>query len=503
MRLAVRAGLFAAATAVLSLPALIQLRGYLDVTTGVVTAAEEVGNLIGPLNPLQVVGIWINGDYRLQPGGSLLPLSRLLIVVALVAAALGVAWAVRRRAWAVLLYAGSSLLACAIVVAAGSPWADGKAYAIASPAVLFVALLGVAAVIERQLLSRSRAALASGVVAAAALVAGVLLSNAFAYRDVKLAPHDRLAELQRIGQRSDLDGPLLTTEFEEFAKHFLRRADPSGVSDAYSPRPVDPAPPGRAGPRFGFPSDLDELALPYVEAYRTLVVRRSPVASRPPSDYRRVWQGRWYELWERDPGAPRVAAHLPLGSDRSAGSIPRCEQVRALADAAAAAGGRLAYVPRGRQPAFFPTDPGARAGARWGVDRAQPLFLRAAGPGSIDGTLRVARAGDYELWLGGSFGGLLRIELDGREVGQISHELSGRGQYALLGGPLRLTAGEHAVRIVRGPRSLAPGATASTIGPLVLTTAADGPGAAVRTLDPARWRSLCGRSLDWVEATSG
>ncbi len=67
----------------LSAPALSQLSGYFVVTTNVVTAGEEVGNLIGPSNPLQAVGIWINGDYRLQPGGSWLPLSRLLIVVAI------------------------------------------------------------------------------------------------------------------------------------------------------------------------------------------------------------------------------------------------------------------------------------------------------------------------------------------------------------------------------------------------------------------------------------
>jgi hypothetical protein len=491
-----QAAAFVAAVLVLSLPALLHLGDFFTVTTGVVTATEEVGNLIGPLDPLQAVGIWINGDYRLDPGGSGRPLTLLLIGLALAAAVVGVAWAVRRRAWGPLLYVGTSLLGCAVVVAAGSPWADAKALMIVSPAVLLAALLGAAALVEGGL-PRMRAAVPAGVALAVVLAGGVLLSNAFAYRDVKLAPFDRFDELRQIGQRDDVHGPLLTTEFEEFAKHFLRDDDPSGVSEAFSPRPADPAPLGRPGPRFGFASDLDDLSQQYVHAYRTILLRRSPVASRPPADYRRTWQGRWYELWERSPDGPEVLDHSPLGSAGAAAAVPRCSDVATLAARARAAGADLAYVPRPLPPAFLPTQAADRPSS-WGQDGAEPLRLRTNGAGAVSGTLDVPAAGRYDVWLGGSFGGPVDVEVDGRRVGALRRELSGRGEYAPVGASIELAAGPHRVRIVRAGRSLSPGAAASSIGPLMLTPA----GAAapeVRRVAPRDWRSLCGMPLDWIE----
>lgn len=499
LQLARQVGAFALLTALLSLATLATLGGYFRVTTGVVTAGEEVGNLIGPLDPLQVVGIWINGDYRLDPGGSWLPVTRVLVVVALLAAALGLWWAVRRRAWAVLLYVGTALLACVVIAAAGSPWADAKAFMIVSPAVLFAAVLGPVALLERAP-ARPSWRLAGGLLALV-LTGGVLVSNAFAYRDARLAPRERFEELQRIGEDRDGRGPLLVTEFEEFAKHFLRAADPYGVSEASSPRPADPAPPGGEGPRYGFPSDLDDLSQPYVHAYRTLVLRRSPVASRPPADYERVSHDRWYEVWERRDDGPEVLEHLPLGSPLSPAATPRCADVRALARRAAEAGAQLAFVERTAPPAFVPSGPGAQRPAAWGPDGREPLVLRTNGAGTVSGTLTVPTAGAYEVWLGGSFGTPLEVTIDDRRIGELGRALSGRAQYGPVGA-VELDAGDHAVRITRGGRSLAPGAGNSQLGPLVLAPAADAP-PAVEQLPPSRWRELCGRTLDWIEVVRG
>jgi len=503
--LAVQALVFAAVALVLSAPALAELRGYFDVTTGVVTADSELGNLLGRLRPAQALGIWINGDYRLLPAGHWLPITRALIALAVVGALAGCVVAIRRRAWAVLLYAGVALLGSAVVARTGSPWAEAKAFMIGSPALLLLALLGPAALATRPEPSDARAASRGplalvrppAVALLAALATGVLLSNALAYRDVSLAPRDRLVELQQVGERFGGRGPLLQTEFEEFGKHFLRQTDPSGVSESYSPRPADPAPPGKSGPRFGYPSDLDALALPYVQAYRLLLLRRSPVASRPPADYARIWRGRWYELWERRPG-PQVLAHLPLGAaGRSPSSEPRCTAVRASARKALRMGARLAYVPRPVPPAFLPTRAPERP-AGWEVDGGEPLVLRVNGGGRVDGAVAVPRAGRYDVWVGGSFGSRpLAVALDGREVGSMSRQLDGRGQYERLG-TATLAPGMHVVTLSRGGRTLAPGGGGGRVGPLVLTPASEAP-PAVRTLPPGAWRTLCGRELDWIE----
>ena len=104
----------------------------------------------------------------------------------------------------------------------GSPWVGGKALATASPAIPFAAVLGAG-----WLASRGRRLAAAGV--AAVVAGGVLWSNALGYGGASLAPHDQLAELERIGERIAGQGPTLMTEYEPYgARHFLREADPRG-----------------------------------------------------------------------------------------------------------------------------------------------------------------------------------------------------------------------------------------------------------------------------------
>ena len=67
---------------------------------------------------------------------------------------------------------------------------------------------------------------------AAAVAGGVLWSNALGYGDVNLAPHGQLAELEEIGERVAGEGPSLMTEYSPYGvRHFLREADPEGISE--------------------------------------------------------------------------------------------------------------------------------------------------------------------------------------------------------------------------------------------------------------------------------
>ena len=67
----------------------------------------------------------------------------------------------------------------------------------------------------------------------------------------------------------------------------------------------------------GESADIDRIRLDQVLVYRTLVLRRGPAASRPPSAYRLVWSGRYYEVWQRrdsrgdDRRAPSARQHDP------------------------------------------------------------------------------------------------------------------------------------------------------------------------------------------------
>ncbi len=67
-----------------------------------------------------------------------------------------------------------------------------------------------------------------------------------------LAPRDRLDDLVRAADVVDGRGPTLYTEFEEFAKHFLRDGHPVGASEAFAVPGLVPSLRAGGAPRFGF-----------------------------------------------------------------------------------------------------------------------------------------------------------------------------------------------------------------------------------------------------------
>jgi hypothetical protein len=361
--------------------------------------AGELGNLIAPLSPLQLAGVWPTGDFRLRPED--LTATYVLIALVVFAAVVGITVAVTRRAWEIALYATSTLLAAVAFGLLGSPWLAGKAFAIASPVIVFCAVVGCSALV-------ARGRRVEGFVALAAVALGVLWSNSLAYREVNLAPRQQLAELERIGKDFAGGGPALMTEYQPYGvRHFLRNLDAEGASELRR-RPVLL----RDGSMLakGRYADLSAFRPADIQVYETLILRRSPLASRPPSAYRRTWSGRYYEVWQQ---GEAIAVGAPVS----------CR-------------GRATQLPVRRGP----------------VD------------------VVVARRGRYELWVGGSFRGRLVTLVDGRRIGSAQHQLSSEGQYVPLG-EVTLDPGAHTVELRQTSSWLDPGSggPAWPIGPLVLS----------------------------------
>jgi hypothetical protein len=487
-RMAIQAAVFVVLLAIFSFQALAGIGTYVDVAGTVVTTQTEVGNLIGPLNELQMFGVWLSGDYRLAPG-SLLTETYLLLGAAMVGCGFGIAWLVRRRAWTLLLLVAVSAFGWAYVTERGSPWADGKALMIFSPVLVLLAGLGATG-----LHAAGRRIESAALVSVLAI--GVLGSNALAYHDVSLAPRDRLAELERIGDDLSGRGPTLYPEFEEFGKHFLRRGAPTGPSEAWTPQGgPGPARPGGVV-RFAFGVDLDALPTDYVQGFRTIVLRRGFMSSRPPATWRRRWIGDFYEVWERGEGD--VVEHLPLGEPRKPSTEPDCRDVGALARRARASRARLVAAPRPRGRLMSPA--ALRHPPAWVVDGADPATLRPIGPGEVHGRVAVSEAGSYDVWVEGSFGRGVEVLVDGRVAGEARNALNGRWSAEHVA-RLRLDAGGHEIVLRRGGGNLAPGngGTARLLGPVAVTRA-DPTGQPLRTVDPVGWRSLCGEPLDWIAA---
>lgn len=441
------------------------------------TSQVELGPLIGPLRVAEAAGIWFEGDYRQLPDDP--ARTYLFIGGALALAALGAGLAARRREPGPFLFLLPSLVAFAVVAPGGSPYVDAKLLAVLSPGLLLFAALGVAALWRER--TRVEAALAGAVLAGA-----VAYSDALAYRVALPAPMDRLTELEEIGERFAGEGPLLVNEFEEYAKHFARRARTFAPYDGLTPAPARLREPR---PLHGFAYTLDELTTGFVLQYPLLALRRSPAESRPPAQYELAWRGRWYEVWRR-PGPVVAVEHLPLGAPPvdplSASSVPECRVLVRFA-------GRGVLTAALRPvPAYADLAASKPLPPAWSV--TAPGTLQATKGGTVGGTART-QAGRHRVWIKGRFHRRSEIAVDGRAVGTVKH-LNGPNQW-IDAGVVELSAGEHRVELRRPRGSLAPGdGQADRIGPLALVPEVE---ERVVRIAPGRSRRLCGEALDWVE----
>jgi hypothetical protein len=485
-------------SAVLSIPSLALAVRFVESASGTAGRLNDTGGLFGsihlgnlghPLSNLQVIGIWPATDFRTSLHNAAFTHILFVILGLAIVVALATAW--RRRAWTVPLYLAGGLGGFLFLLLLGhvglsSPWLDAKAMATGSPAVLSTGLAGSA-------VAFSTGRRTEAVLVGLAIAAGVLWSNGLSYGNVWLAPRSQLAELQTIGQRFAGEGPTLMTEFQPYgARHFLRQLDAEAASElrvrVIPLRTGRPVPPGQY-------ADLDQFQLPSVLVYRTLVLRTSPVESRPPSIYHLVWGGRFYDVWQRAQRPATILEHLSLGSAFDAAAVPSCAEVLRVATQAQTAGGRLATVLRPERPVYVDLAR-SRHPSDWSATGGN--FVP-GGSGIASVALTVPASGSYELWMGGSFRRRLTVTVDGRAVGSVTDQLNNTGQWTPLG-LARLSAGRHELVLNYGGSALAPGSGGFpfTMGPLELsTTTARLP---VTYVNPADARSLCGKRLDWLEA---
>lgn len=489
-------GVLTALFVLVSIPSLVLARVFLEpqVQSGsVLTLASELGNLAAPLPLRHVLGIWPAGDFRTtpdQPG-----LTSLLLAGVAIAAAGGLGLAVERRAGAVAGYLLGGLAGCALLVWRGSPWVDAKAMATVSPAVLTLALAALAWVV----CERSGAGVRRGAGAGMAVLgAAVLWGNVLGYANAYVAPVGQLRELEAAGERLDGAGPTLMTEYEPYgARHFLRDAEGEGASELR--RRVIPLRDGTQLPKSQA-ADVTAFDPTALREYRSLVLRTGPLASRPPSAYRRVRAGDSYDIWQRaevPPAAP--VTDLPLGDSTDPAARPDCAAVRALA-ARAGPAGRLVSVARA-MPVTLPLSslalpPGLEA------NLGDPRAVIPQDDATVAGRLSVPADGEYAVWLGGSTRGRTTVSIDGRRTGTVRHRLNNQGAMMRFG-QVRLRRGTHRVELTYADGGLAPGQRGQRslglpLGPLIL--APREPALTPFSVPVDRAEELCGRRLDWIEA---
>jgi hypothetical protein len=486
-RAATTAASLAAGTAIVALPTIAPLSQTLSLAESVsssnAAAVSDPGNLVRPLKFLQVLGVWIGESHRVEP--RYLNQTYVLMGIVVVCIAIGLVWLVRRRSWSVLAFVLVSLLTWGILHTRATTWTNAKILMLLSPVAIFAALIGAFGLAQRLRWE--------GLLLAAAVVGGVLASDAMLYHGTNLAPTARYQELQAINNRFAGDGPTLTPDFDEYSLYLLRNVGPDGPGLAYTAYFNFVA---GASQGYGHSYDLDQLALSSVEQFPMIVMRRSPAWSRPPGNYREVWKGRYYIAWRRVDPAP--LAHFPLGSGFTPSAMPSCPAVRKIASEAKREHTELAYAPR---PLNVSANL-ARAHHSPNLVLATDLEGRPeyifAGPGKLEGHLTTSASGDYEVWLAGDADRPLQVRIDGRTVGSVEQE-SGDDGAVMHVTDLTLSAGRHSYEVIRGGGNLLPddNGSSSIDGVVLQPIGASAP--PVRKIATDEWRSLCGQPLDWIE----
>ncbi len=452
----------------------------------------DLGNLSAPMPAITAAGVWISGDYRYPQYAHQLP-SEVLAVVVLVLGACGLIFAARRRAWSVAWLGVAGPVALYYVAHRYGPWIQFKADTLTSPIALLLAFAGVGALIRV-----SRRVLV-GAVPALVIAAGVLAGNALVYHDSTLAPYARLHNLEYIGERFAGQGPTLTTDFDEYAEYYLRDADETSMVTGPTLQ-LRPEVNRATEPGGIFAYDINEYTFSWLESFRTIVMRRDPLASRPPSNYRLAYLSTYYEVWQREEPAATVYAHVPLKDTAGAHNAAACAAVAAAARAVGPAA-QIAYMPT---PSGYVQVDDSNMTLSGGFNPHGGVIL-ASGAGRGVREQTIPAAGRYDFFLEGSFGRPVDVSVDGRRVGTAAYQASYPGEWLLIGSRW-LSAAIHKVEITRGGISLHPGNGDGVdqfnrvVGPLVIMPVQPAV-PAVRYSSVRAFSGLCESSqrLRWVE----
>jgi hypothetical protein len=237
--------------------------------------------------------------------------------------------------------------------------------------------------------------------------------------------------------------------------------------------------------------DIDQLSPHTVGRFRMLVLRRSPVGSRPPSNFELAWRGRWYDVWRRT--GPMPAARLALGSRFDAGDTPACSTLRRFADrhkdlelaAARAPETVVAGLPADQLP------------SGWKAWKRYPKGATASRSGTVDTTFDLPHGGRWQVWVGGAVLGQLSVRIDDKQVATLRHRLNRPNEYEPVA-RVSLDPGRHRLSFDYEERLLGGINDRYLMGPVALSRVGSPPEPAVL---PAREvKSLCGEHLDWLEA---
>ena len=270
----------------------------------------NIGNLVGPISPYEVLGVWLREDFRFGPSHEFR--GGMLAGVALVAMLFAVVWWLRRREVVVLAAAGASALLYFAVREVESAYLAAKALVILSP---FPVLL-----VTRALLARARRPRAPELRVAHVAVTAVFLgaagwSSFLALRNAQVNPDTHQREL--VSLRPLLhDRSVLFLGFDDYIGYRLFGAE---VTDP----PVQEALPFELRKPFaaGAALDFDSVTRETLDRYEFAITTRTAFGSQAPPNFALVRRTASYEVFRRSGRTPPNAL---LEEDEGPGATLDC-----------------------------------------------------------------------------------------------------------------------------------------------------------------------------------
>jgi hypothetical protein len=410
-------------------------------------------NTYGPVSPLEALGIWPAGNYRLDAaGGARYP--GLAGTISILALLVGIAWWVKRREATIPIALGAAWLLYLVSLPSAGDYSQAKALMIAAPLAMLVIVRPLLEELPRRhargtpspdTQHRARRDVsgagvplawplrAGWTVLAVAFIGGAIWSSFLALRDAPVGPPGHGAELSAFlpivhGQ------PVLYAGQDRYAAYELLGADThvplvEFPDDAVSPNSEKPFDTGDAYS----PIDFDSFSRGTLDRLSYVITGRAAWNSQAPPNFKRVASTDSYVLWKRTGPTPENRHVLLEGTE--AGALAGCAapEVRILL----ANPGRAGLFPDAVIGHKDDWDEGSIL--ETGSETSQSLRLPA---GSWNLSLQYFSPFDLTLSAPG-FSEELKAALDGQRPNTISLGNNGQfwpaGRYESQGGKVRFT----------------------------------------------------------------
>ncbi|MBI3430313.1 MAG: hypothetical protein HY050_09745 [Actinobacteria bacterium] len=454
------------------------------------------GNLTSPLSLFRIMGVWPTQDVLLAPGFG--HIVYLFIAIGFFFTLCGLYLSIKKGQWIV---PGLVIASTAVVANAhfwGGIWLTGKAMAIASPFFVLLASVGAYELWREvrksnnpllQWVNRSYAVPILGLI----FGMGVLVSDSYTYKNVALAPYRQTQDLKTIGELFAGQGPALMTEYSDFGpEYFLRKLDAEGVGLL---RVRSLAMRDGTIPAQGASAGIDLFTNKTIDYFNLLVLRKSPIGSRPPMNYRLVWSGERFTVWKKTGIGVVIKDTLPLGTNFSPYRVPTCDEVSNFLSKRS--DGDIVFTAY-RDPVYLVDFAKGDLPSKWRPIVPYTAGIAKYGPGGFARDISVPESRNYDISIAGTFYGRMRLDIDGVQVYSGSTIIELNSFLAVHLKKIYLSAGAHVLSVVVDSPTLMPGTdTPSVLGPIFISTQFAGD-VKVERVSESQVNQLCKRNLDWI-----